>query len=143
MTTTLFTICNTGILFFWLLLLFFPKKKFTQAVMAYPWVPAVLALFYGYFLFSSGGLEEADFTSLEGVTQLFKNATPASVAAGWIHYLAFDFWVGCTLLLWSQKQGIPHLVVVFPLICTFMLGPLGVLLFVIFTRAYRALKPKA
>ena len=100
-------------------------------------------LFYGYFLLASGGLAEADFTSLEGVIQLFKNATPASVAAGWIHYLAFDFWVGCTLLLWSQKQGIPHFVVVFPLICTFMLGPLGVLLFVIFTRAYRALKPKA
>ena len=32
--------------------------------------------FLWVFLFSSGGLAEADFTSLEGVIQLFKNTTP-------------------------------------------------------------------
>ena len=111
--------------------------------MAYPWVPAALALFYSYFLFSSGGLANADFTSLEGVTALFKNATPEAVAAGWIHYLAFDFWVGCSLLLMGQKLKIPHYVLVLPLIATFMMGPVGVLLFVIFNFTYSMLKPKA
>jgi len=50
-------------------------------------------------------------------------------AAGWMHYLAFDFWVGAWILRDSQSRQIAHLWIVFPLLCTFMLGPVGVLLY--------------
>ncbi len=127
MTTLLFSICNTAILLFWGLLLFLPKQKITQSLLLYPWVPLGLSFFYAYFLFGFGGLAEADFSSLEGIVKLFREATPESAAAGWLHYLAFDFWMGSWLLQNSQQKGIPHLWVVLPLLCTFMLGPMGVL----------------
>ena len=127
MTDTLFSICNTAILFFWSLLLGFPTKKITQQLMEFPWVPLGLSFFYAYFLFGFGGLAEADFTQLEGIVRLFRNTTPESAAAGWLHYLAFDFWVGARLLKHSQEKQINHAWMVLPLLCTFMLGPMGVL----------------
>ena len=66
--------------------------------MSYPWLPLILSTFYLYFILLSGGLLEADFSSLEGIVHLFKKATPASAAAGWLHYLAFDFWVGVWII---------------------------------------------
>ena len=70
---------------------------------------------------------DADFSSLEGILKLFKEATPESAAAGWLHYLAFDFWVGTWIIRHSQKNEIKHLYIIFPLLFTFMLGPVGIL----------------
>jgi hypothetical protein len=127
MTTLLFNFCNGLILLAWSLLFFFPKKKIAQYLMSYPWIPLILSTFYLYFILLSGGLLEADFSSLEGIVHLFKKATPASAAAGWLHYLAFDFWVGVWIIKHSSKRKIPHLWILLPLLLTFMLGPVGVL----------------
>lgn len=129
MTTILFSICNTGILICWGLLLFFPKLKVSVSLRSYPWVPLGLSFFYIYFLSAAGGLGEADFSTLEGITGLFKKATPESAAAGWIHYLAFDFWMGCWMVDHSRKKGLPHWVIIPALLTTFMLGPTGVLVY--------------
>mgnify|MGYP001500215994 FL=1 len=126
---TIFNLFNSGILFFWLLLLVFPKKGFTQKIIDYPWVPLVIAMGYVYFLTSATGTFSADFSSLEGLTQMFQNANPRGVAAGWLHYLAFDFWVGCWMLKNSQQKGIPHPWMIAPMLGTFLLGPLGVLVY--------------
>ena len=87
-TTLLFTIANTAILFAWLPCQA-PKKKFTQTIVQFPYIPLVISFFYLYFLVQDGGLAEADFSSLEGVLILFHQATPEAAAAGWMHYLAF------------------------------------------------------
>ena len=70
-----------------------------------------------------------DFSSLSGLTEMFRNSNPRGVAAGWLHYLAFDFWVGCWILNDSQKKSIKHVFIIFPMICTFMLGPIGVIIY--------------
>lgn len=129
MTDILFTICNTAILFAWGVVLFSPKWRFSKQLIAYPWVPLFLSFFYLYFLVVAGGLADADFTSLKGITTLFRQSTPESAAAGWLHYLAFDFWVGMWMIRHSQKNQIGHLWVLFPLMCTFMLGPVGILIY--------------
>ncbi len=126
---TIFNIFNSGILFFWILLLVFPKKVFTQKLIAFPWVPLVIAFGYVYFLSTTTGTFSADFSSLYGLTEMFQNAKPRGVAAGWLHYLAFDFWVGCWMLKNSQEKRVKHVWMIFPLICTFMLGPLGIILY--------------
>ena len=72
---------------------------------------------------------DADFSSLEGILKLFKEATPESAAAGWLHYLAFDFWVGCWMLKDSQKKGIRHIFIILPMFFTFILGPTGILIY--------------
>ena len=126
---TIFNIFNSGILFFWILLLVFPKKVFTQKVIAFPWVPLVIAIGYVYFLSTTMGIFSADFSSLHGLTEMFQNAKPRGVAAGWLHYLAFDFWVGCWMLKNSQEKRVKHVWMILPLICTFILGPLGIILY--------------
>jgi len=135
-TPFLFTIANTAILFAWLPLLVAPKKKIAQTLIAFPYVPLVISLFYLYFLLTDGGLSEADFSSLEGILKLYHQATPEAAAAGWMHYLAFDYWVGCWVLRDAQKRELPHALILLPLLSTFMLGPVGVLLYVIFSQLY-------
>ena len=127
MTNILFTICNTSILFVWLSVLFFPKSILSKYLISFPWVPLAISFFYIYFLVLSGGIMDADFSSLEGILKLFKEATPESAAAGWLHYLAFDFWVSTWIIRHSQKNEIKHLYIIFPLLLTFMLGPVGIL----------------
>lgn len=139
-TELLFTIANTGILIAWLPLLFAPKWFVSQKMLAFPYVPFVLSFFYLFFLISDGGLGEADFSSLGGIVELFKNATPEAAAAGWMHYLAFDYWVGCWMVRDAQNKTIPHTLIVVPLLCTFMLGPVGILLYVILSQVRSSLK---
>ncbi|HCZ10549.1 MAG: ABA4-like family protein [Flavobacteriaceae bacterium] len=126
---TIFNIFNSGILLFWMLLLFFPKQSITQKVIAYPWVPLVIAFGYIYFMGMTSGTFSADFTSLNGLTKMFQNANPQGVAAGWLHYLAFDFWVGCWMLKNSQEKGVKHLWMLVPMLFTFMLGPVGIIIY--------------
>jgi len=136
MTTLFFNLCNTLILVAWAAILFFPKSKVSKPLISFPWIPLGISFFYTYFIIVSGGLAEADFSSLEGIVVLFKNATPESAAAGWLHYFAFDFWVGTWMIRHSQKFQIKHILIVLPLLCTFMLGPIGILIYslVFFTK---------
>ena len=125
----IFNIYNLGILIFWLLLLFFPKSKTTQKITNYPWIPLLVAFGYIFFLSTSEGAFSADFSSLSGLTEMFQNANPRGVAAGWLHYLAFDFWVGTWIIRHSQKNQIKHPYIILPLLFTFMLGPVGILVY--------------
>ena len=125
----IFNIYNTGILIFWLFLLVFPKSKVTQKMTDFPWIPLVIAFGYIYFLGTSDSIFSVDFSSLSGLTEMFQNSNPRGVAAGWLHYLAFDFWVGCWILRDSQKKGVKHAFIIFPMFFTFMLGPVGVIIY--------------
>ncbi len=127
MTALIFNLCNTVILLVWILILFFPKVEISKQLIGFPWVPLGISFFYTYFLIVSGGLADADFSSLNGIVSLFQRATPESAAAGWLHYLAFDFWVATWILRHSQENNIKHWAIFLPLLCTFLVGPIGVL----------------
>jgi hypothetical protein len=49
--------------------------------------------------------------------------------AGWVHYLAFDLFIGSWQVRDAQKHRVPHLAVVPGLILTFLFGPVGLLLY--------------
>lgn len=89
----------------------------------------LLAVVYLYLVVSDFNDAEGSFTSLAGVAQLFAN--PKVVLAGWIHYLVFDLFVGCWEVRDSRRHGIHHLLVVPSLILTFLLGPIGLLTYLI------------
>ena len=94
------------------------------------WVPGLFALVYlycigtGFSETTSGG-----FGSVGEVRVLFAN--DSALTAGWLHYLAFDLVVGT----WIVRQGrLDRLHPLWLLLClpiTFMLGPIGFLLFLI------------
>jgi hypothetical protein len=129
MTSLIFNFCNILILIAWGAIIISPQKKISEILISYPWIPLTLSLFYIYFIIISGGLMEADFSSLNGIVTLFKKATPESAAAGWLHYLAFDFWVGTWIIKHSRKEKISNKIIVLPLLFTFILGPVGILVY--------------
>jgi len=121
----LFLVFNYSILPAWLLLIFAPGWRPTQAIVHSFWIPLVVAAAYLFSLVSGSGesTEGASFSSLPGIMLIF--ASPWSALAGWLHYLVFDLFVGAWEVRDARRQGIPHGWVVPCLLLTLMLGPVG------------------
>lgn len=107
----------------WLLMLLFPRRAVIVETTAGGVTPVLLALVYVVLIAASWSSSEGGFSSLAGVTALFRNEW--LLLAGWIHYLAFDLLVGRWELVDSQRRGIPHLLVLPCLLLTFLFGPAG------------------
>jgi len=128
----LFKICSTAVLPGWILLVFLPKWNWSTRFISSILIPGLLSVVYIYliavhFRGIDGGL---GFKSLEQVTLLFENKY--IILAGWVHYLAFDLFVGSWEVRDSQQLGIAHVLVVPCLILTFLFGPAGLFLYYIF-----------
>lgn len=89
-------------------------------------VPALLSSAY-VLLMVTQWRGEGGFGSVEAVRALFD--VPGVLVAGWIHYLAFDLFVGVWIASRCADMGWRHLWVVPLLLLTFMLGPVGLLTF--------------
>lgn len=126
----IFSICNKVILLGWVLLIFLPNWKYTQAII----LNGLIVLFSGIYAFmilkDIGNFNPDSFSTLANVKALFQNDD--AVAAGWIHYLAFDLFVGAYIVKKSKQIGLSRVLYTLTLPFTFMFGPLGYLLFVIF-----------
>jgi hypothetical protein len=67
--------------------------------------------------------------SLRGIGSFFSQ--PGLLLLGWVHYLAFDLFVGSCEVKEARKAELPQLLVLPCLILTFLLGPIGFLAFVL------------
>lgn len=123
----LFSICSTLVLPGWLLLIFLPRWKWTARLVCAVVLPLMLAVVYLYLIVTNFGSSDGGFGSLAEVARLFQN--PYNLLAGWIHYLAFDLFVGSWEVRDAQKVGVHHLLVVPCLVLTFIFGPVGLLLY--------------
>ncbi len=124
---TLFSFTNIGAMAGWLLLALAPLRR-GPIILAARGVGVLLAVAYTGLMISriSSGAP-MDFTSLDGLAVAFSN--PSVMLVGWVHYLAFDLWVGAWEAEVAPKWGVPHWALVPCLFLTFMLGPMGLLLF--------------
>ena len=93
-------------------------------------IPALLAIAYGLLIWS-GFAESPDggFGSIAEIRALF--ASDSALVAGWLHYLAFDLFVGSWIVADGIKRRIPALLILPCLPLTFLFGPLGLLLFIL------------
>ena len=132
---TLFSICSTLVLPGWLLLVIAPRWKWTARLICAVLLPLVLALVYLYLIVTHFGASEGGFGSLAEVARLFQN--PHNLLAGWIHYLAFDLFVGAWEVRDAQRVGLHHLLVVPCLLLTFFFGPVGLLLYFVLRFAFK------
>ena len=57
--------------------------------------------------------------------------SPHAALAGWIHYIAFDLFVGAWEVRDARRRGIPHGWVLPALFLTLMAGPLGLLFYLL------------
>jgi hypothetical protein len=110
----------------WLFLVIVPKRPLAVHV-AGVFLPLLLSLLYLYFIATNISGAEGGFGSLADVATLFQKRE--LLLAGWIHYLAFDLFIGAWEIRDSQRHQIPHLVMIPCLVMTFMLGPIGLLFY--------------
>jgi hypothetical protein len=96
-------------------------------------VPLLFAVIYGFLIATHWGEKTGGFGSIAQVRALFSNDW--LLLAGWVHYLAFDLFVGSWQVRDAQKHKISHLLVIPGLILTFMFGPIGLLLYCIIRTA--------
>jgi Domain of unknown function (DUF4281) len=96
-------------------------------------VPLLLALGYVALLLAHWG--PGGFGSLAELRQLFER--PGLLAAGWLHYLAFDLFVGTWIARDAARRGLPHGAVLPCLALTFMVGPAGLLAYAAITFIHR------
>lgn len=126
----LFSICNSAIIIPWLLLVVFPRWTWTRKLVISGLFSLLYAAVYlgliAYVLVE--GKSGFNFGSLEQIGGLFENSW--TLLAGWVHYLAFDLFVGAWEVKDAQNRGISHWLVIPCLFFTFMLGPVGFLLYV-------------
>lgn len=124
----LFTLCSRLVLPAWLLLLLAPRWEWTRKLIFHAWIPALLGVAYIYAMSHALPFPEgAGFGSLEEVLAAF--AVPWLALAGWIHYLAFDLFVGAWIVRDAERRSVAHLWCVPCLVLTFLAGPVGLLLY--------------
>ena len=122
----------------WLLLVILPKQPMVKLASGVV-IPLVLSAGYLLLIVQHFQGAEGGFGSLNDVATLFQKRE--LLLAGWIHYLAFDLFIGAWETRDAQRHGIPHLAVIPCLIMTFMLGPIGLLFyFAIRTAKTRAVR---
>jgi hypothetical protein len=125
----IFSFANSFVLLGWILLLALPNWKYTQAIILNG-IVVILAVLYAYIFGKDiGSLDPNSFSTLENVKRLFQNDN--AIAAGWLHYLAFDLLVGAYIVSQCQKLNIPRWIYSLILPFTFMFGPVGYFIFFI------------
>ena len=122
----IFSIANTTALFSWILLAAAPRWIWTKRIV-WTAIPLLLSAAYLILIALFFGQAEGGFGTLADVMKLFTNKNAA--LAGWIHYLAFDLFVGSWEVKDAQSRGISHWFVIPCLVLTFLLGPIGFLLY--------------
>jgi hypothetical protein len=123
----LFSVCGALATTGWLLLVFLPRRRWTARLVCPVIIPLLLALVYLWLVATTLGRTPGGFGSLDDVSLLFQNRRV--LLAGWIHYLAFDLFIGSWEVRDAQRVGLRHLLVAPCLALTFLFGPVGLLLY--------------
>lgn len=124
---SLFSIVNAAVLPEWAVLVFAPGWRWANGFIAAVLLPAVLGGFYLGLIGMNIIGADGGFGALADVASIFES--PYLLLAGWVHFLAFDLFVGAWEMRDARRVGIAHLLVVPCLVLTFMLVPVGLLLY--------------
>lgn len=131
-----FRLANAAVLPAWAALLLSPPSARWSAT-ARRWAgqvwPVALSLLY-VVLLAVHWRGEGGFGSLAAVRALFD--VPGALVAGWVHYLAFDLFVGGWIAGRAAAHGWPHAWMLPVYALTFLFGPAGLLAYTLL-RAWR------
>jgi hypothetical protein len=134
MLEQIFSVCSALAVVGWILLVALPRHRIAHLVASVA-IPLAIALVYMVLIAQHFGTADGGFGSLADVTRLFAN--PALLLAGWVHYLAFDLFIGAWEVRDAQRHRVAHAFVIPCLVLTFMLGPIGLLAYLAL-RTWRA-----
>jgi hypothetical protein len=129
----IFSLANSTALLGWLILIFAGRIRWAAALVSGALLPLIFAVLYAGLIAAHWGETQGGFSTLSGVAALFENRW--LLLAGWVHYLAFDLFIGSWQVRDAANFRIPHLAVIPCLILTFLFGPAGLLLYFVIRSA--------
>jgi hypothetical protein len=128
-TEMIFMWLNLGVLPFWLVLIIFPQSQICRVFITSIFPMLILSLAYGYLLhlfFNQGYDFSRNFElylGLDAASNLF--ADKPFVILFWLHFLAMNLFCGGWIVKDSQKFDINKILMSFPLLIIYFIGPIG------------------
>lgn len=124
---TLFSIAGLIAMIGWLCLLFTPLIPIWADRIAGMILPIILSVGYVILLVIPPSDSAGGFGTLADVMVLFSYEQAA--LAGWVHFLAFDLFIGAWISRTARTEGVSFWLVAPCLPVTFLFGPAGLLAF--------------
>ena len=124
---------NLGVLPLWLLIIFFPKTQLCKYLATSIFPVFLLSAAYCFVLYKSF-LSSYDFLGnfslylgINYVADLFENNY--YLLLFWIHFISINLFTGGWILKDSQKFSVNKFLLAFPLIITYLIGPIGLFVY--------------
>ena len=121
---------NIGIIPFWFVLVFFPQSKICKIFTISIFPILIFSMIYCYviyLIFQTGYDFLNNFKLYLGIKELLNLFSDSSfLILFWIHFLAINLFCGGWIVNDYQKFGISKILIFFPLIITYFVGPLGI-----------------
>ena len=124
---------NFGVLPFWLILIFFPNSNLSRYFVASIFPILILSGSYIFILYKSY-LNSYDFINnftlylgIDYLSELFTDKSYLMIF--WIHFISINLFTGGWIVKDSQKFSINKVILAIPLIITYLIGPIGLLLY--------------
>ena len=130
---TLYYWVNFGVLPFWLILIFFPQSHLSRYLVTSIFPIFVLSGAYIFILYKSF-LSSYDFDEnfnlylgIDNISELFSDKY--FLMMFWIHFISINLFTGGWIVKDSQKLAINKILLIIPLIVTYLIGPLGLFIY--------------
>ncbi len=124
---------NIGVIPFWFILIFFPQSKICGLFVTsiFPFLLLGSIYIYLFYYFFNSGYDFFEFFNLYlglyELGDLYENE--AFLILFWLHFLSINLFCGSWIVRDSQKLYISKFLTVFPLIITYLIGPLGIFIY--------------
>ena len=124
---------NLSVLPFWLILIFFPNSKICKIFTTSIFPIFILSLVYCYLIYLiiqygyDFSINFRLYLGLSELSNLFSNNS--FLILFWIHFLAINLFCGGWIVNNYQKFGISKILMFFPLVITYLIGPLGIFIY--------------
>ena len=122
-----FSVASTAAMAGWLALVLLPRWPRLIQLLRFGLVGLLSVAYAVLIMVFFFRIEGGGFGSIAEVRQLF--LSDGGLLAGWIHYLAFDLFIGLWIAERADRAGVKRLLQAPILVATFMFGPMGLLLF--------------
>ena len=124
---------NLGVLPFWLILIFFSQSHICRYLVTSIFPIFVLSGAYVFMLYKSYlGSYDFDgnfdlYLGIDNISDLFSDNT--FLMMFWIHFISINLFTGGWIVRDSQKLAINKIVIIVPLLITYLIGPLGIFIY--------------
>ena len=130
---TLYMWINLGVLPFWFMLILFPQSHLCRIFVTSIFPIFILGGVYIFILYKSyliGYDFIGNFSLYLGLNELSRLLEDSLyIILFWTHFIAINLFVGGWIVKDSQKFGINKIIMSFPLLITYFIGPIGLTLY--------------